>query len=274
LAFAKDTLQELLEAFRKNPTEGAEGHEDDTVEYNPDGTKKYKIPAHLQDLGPDDLPEESRGLITSEIALFRERAAKREEQKKLAEANRQRSRYHDDDMRRNMRQQQPEPSSHPSPRLDQGSRGWGNNNGAPQQQQQQARQWGNQQSPPRGPASHGPEGHHNNNNRPISGFVASSSNPPPQSHQQQHHNAMSDEDAERMRLQRAREEKEREYRSRLARWETRERGKLQSLEKEKQVKYHEQQDIDRRRQRMLEKCASFDDDEEAEHGDELFIVDR
>lgn len=25
---------------------------------------------------------------------------------------------------------------------------------------------------------------------------------------------------------------------------------------------------------MLEKCASFDDDEEAEHGDELFIVDR
>lgn len=85
---------------------------------------------------------------------------------------------------------------------------------------------------------------------------------------------MSDEDAERIRQQRKRDEKEREYRARLSRWETRERGKLQSLEKEKQAKYFEQQDQDRRRQRMLEKCASFDDDEEAEHGDELFIVDR
>jgi RNA-binding protein 25 len=26
---------------------------------------------HLQDLGPEDLPEESRGLITREIAFFR-----------------------------------------------------------------------------------------------------------------------------------------------------------------------------------------------------------
>lgn len=85
---------------------------------------------------------------------------------------------------------------------------------------------------------------------------------------------MSDEDAERMRQQRKREEKEREYRARLSRWETRERGKLQGLEKDKQAKYFEQQDNDRRRQTMLEKCANFDDDEEAERGDELFIVDR
>lgn len=85
---------------------------------------------------------------------------------------------------------------------------------------------------------------------------------------------MSDEDAERMRQQRKREEKDREYRARLSRWETRERGKLQALEKDKQARYFEQQDNDRRRQTMLEKCASFDDDEQAEHGEELFIVDR
>lgn len=34
---------------------------------------------HLQDLGPDDLPEQSRGQITKEIAFFREQAAKREQ---------------------------------------------------------------------------------------------------------------------------------------------------------------------------------------------------
>lgn len=253
-AFARDTLQDLLEAIRKNPTEGDETQDDD-VEYNPDGTKKYKIPSHLQDLGPDDLPEESRGLITSEIALFRERAAKREEQKRLAEANRNRSRQ-DDLQRRDVRR--PEPSQ-ASPRMEQ-SRGWGNS-----QPPAQSRQWGgNQQALPTGPASAGPDAQYNR----ATGFVASSSNQPaPQS-------GMSDEDAERMRQQRKREEKEREYRARLSRWETRERGKLQGLEKDKQAKYFEQQDNDRRRQMMLEKCANFDDDEEAERGDELFVVDR
>jgi len=146
--------------------------------------------------------------------------------------------------------------------MDQG-RGWGSS-----QQPTQPRQWGgNQQSPPTGPASQGLDSQYNR----APGFVASSSNQP---NQQAAQNGMSDEDAERIRQQRKRDEKEREYRSRLSRWETRERGKLQSLEKDKQAKYFEQQDNDRRRQTMLEKCATFDDDEEAEHGDELFVVDR
>lgn len=37
---------------------------------------------HLQDLAPEDLPETSREVITGEIALFRERAAKRAAEKK------------------------------------------------------------------------------------------------------------------------------------------------------------------------------------------------
>lgn len=42
-------------------------------------------PSHLQDLAPEDLPEESRVVITSEIASFRDRSAKREEEKRQAE---------------------------------------------------------------------------------------------------------------------------------------------------------------------------------------------
>jgi RNA-binding protein 25 len=45
----------------------------------------FVIPPHLQDLQESDLPENQRGLVISEIALFRERAAKRERDKAAAE---------------------------------------------------------------------------------------------------------------------------------------------------------------------------------------------
>ncbi|KLO06972.1 hypothetical protein SCHPADRAFT_909891 [Schizopora paradoxa] len=43
--------------------------------------ERYVIPPHLHDLQEADLPEAQRGLVVSEIALFRERAAKRERDK-------------------------------------------------------------------------------------------------------------------------------------------------------------------------------------------------
>ncbi|KAK7448884.1 hypothetical protein VKT23_001385 [Stygiomarasmius scandens] len=43
--------------------------------------EKYVIPPHLHDLQEADLPENQRGLVISEIAQFRERAAKREREK-------------------------------------------------------------------------------------------------------------------------------------------------------------------------------------------------
>ncbi|KAF8627403.1 hypothetical protein AX17_006218 [Amanita inopinata Kibby_2008] len=43
--------------------------------------EKYIIPPHLHDLHEADLPETQRGLVISEIAQFRERAAKREREK-------------------------------------------------------------------------------------------------------------------------------------------------------------------------------------------------
>jgi len=41
----------------------------------------YVIPPHLHDLQEADLPETQRGLVISEIAQFREQAAKRERRK-------------------------------------------------------------------------------------------------------------------------------------------------------------------------------------------------
>ncbi|TFK70553.1 hypothetical protein BDN72DRAFT_766296 [Pluteus cervinus] len=43
--------------------------------------EKYVVPPHLHDLHEADLPETQRGLVISEIAQFRERAAKREREK-------------------------------------------------------------------------------------------------------------------------------------------------------------------------------------------------
>lgn len=43
--------------------------------------ERYIIPPHLHDLQEAELPEAQRGLVISEIALFRERAAKREREK-------------------------------------------------------------------------------------------------------------------------------------------------------------------------------------------------
>ena len=43
--------------------------------------ERYVIPPHLHDLQEADLPENQRGLVISEIASFRERAAKREREK-------------------------------------------------------------------------------------------------------------------------------------------------------------------------------------------------
>lgn len=43
--------------------------------------EKYIIPPHLHDLQEADLPETQRGLVMTEIAQFRERAAKREREK-------------------------------------------------------------------------------------------------------------------------------------------------------------------------------------------------
>lgn len=272
MVFAKDALAETLERIRKA---SANSGQEEGEELNPDGTKKYRIPAHLQDLAPDDLPEESRGLITREIAFFRERAMKREEANKLAEEKRNIARRQAEDSRRFVgnRSQGPPPSNgipaRESPRPDQG-RQWGR----PDQGPSSGSRGFQGSPPPAGPSSdrrdyppqQRPHDDRLDYERPV-GFVPSSNNRPQS-------NGMSDEDIERARLRRVQEQNEQQYHQRLSRWQVRERSRTQALEREKQQKYYEQQDSDKRRQKNLEMCIRFDDDEEAETGNEPFIVDR
>ncbi|KAJ3770488.1 hypothetical protein FB446DRAFT_692144 [Lentinula raphanica] len=70
---AKAKIDELVQRINKESQDAAENGLLDK--------EKYVIPPHLHDLQEADLPETQRGLVISEIAQFRERAAKREREK-------------------------------------------------------------------------------------------------------------------------------------------------------------------------------------------------
>ena len=72
MAKAKHDVDELVKNINKQQAEENIGGSD---------KERYVIPPHLHDLQEADLPETQRGLVISEIALFRERAAKREREK-------------------------------------------------------------------------------------------------------------------------------------------------------------------------------------------------
>ena len=70
---AKAKVDQLLADIHKTSQEAADQGLIDK--------EKYVIPPHLHDLQEADLPETQRGLVMTEIAQFRERAAKREREK-------------------------------------------------------------------------------------------------------------------------------------------------------------------------------------------------
>ncbi|KAF8635853.1 hypothetical protein AX15_000045 [Amanita polypyramis BW_CC] len=70
---AKEKIDELLADIKRISEDAANSGLIDR--------EKYVIPPHLHDLHEADLPETQRGLVISEIAQFRERAAKREREK-------------------------------------------------------------------------------------------------------------------------------------------------------------------------------------------------
>jgi len=69
-AATKNRIDQLVHQLRENANSTMDNDKDRII-----------IPPHLHDLQEHDLPEEQRGLVVSEIALFRERAAKREREK-------------------------------------------------------------------------------------------------------------------------------------------------------------------------------------------------
>lgn len=73
LARAKTKVEELLKDIQRISQEAANSGLLDK--------EKYVIPPHLHDLQEAELPEAQRGLVISEIAQFRERAAIREREK-------------------------------------------------------------------------------------------------------------------------------------------------------------------------------------------------
>lgn len=255
-AVAKATVEEVLDKIR---TASKEARRRDDVpeegeELNPDGSKKFVIPEHLRDLAPDELPEESRGLITSEIALFRERAMKREEAARQAEAKRNAARKQAEEQQRAFVMRQDRNDRYASPQ------GGGDYRSQPPTRSQ--REFDDPRQQQRD-SFQDPQSY----NRPV-GFVASSSNQP------RPPDGLTDEEAEMHRQRRKAQEAEHQYRTRLQRWEGREKSRIQALDRDKQSKNNDTQSQERRRQEMLEKCATFDDDEEMERGKELFLVDR
>ncbi|EJD51004.1 hypothetical protein AURDEDRAFT_121442 [Auricularia subglabra TFB-10046 SS5] len=189
--------------------------------------ERYVIPPHLHDLHEADLPENQRGLVISEIAQFRERAAKKERDKQREVLQQAWS----------MAKPAPQPQTPTQPRG-----GWG-----PQRSQTPQ----HSQTPPTRSASQSFD-------RPssVAGFVREAETPKvPEK---------TDEELERERKdQRAREEHD-SFRDRERRYEGRERRKMTDLEREvtreRQIRDAEERD----RQEIRERLHVWDDDESDE----------
>ncbi|KAI0823979.1 hypothetical protein BC628DRAFT_1323698 [Trametes gibbosa] len=199
--------------------------------------EKYVIPPHLHDLQEADLPETQRGLVMTEIAQFRERAAKREREKM-----------------RDVREAMPNVLAAPSgPKV----REWGK----PQLS-------GQPESPQEGKGfGKGLQGY----SKPV-GFVKAEdgSGTPSGDRHLSARLAKSDEELEAERREIRRKDEENSYKDRERRYEPRERNRIAALERaiarERAMKEAEVRDQTEMRARL----DVWDDDE----SDELFYTDR
>ncbi|KAJ8583591.1 hypothetical protein M405DRAFT_828324 [Rhizopogon salebrosus TDB-379] len=204
--------------------------------------EKYVIPPHLHDLQEADLPETQRGLVISEIAQFRERAAKREREKMR-------------DVRDSMPQLAPTPSG---PKV---------------------REWGKPQTPS-SPQGHpgkpggGGRGKDMGYNKPV-GFVkaedgAAALGSSGDDRSMPGKSTKTDEELEKDRKENRRREEEVSFRDRERRYEPRERTRIAALERSitRQTAIKEAEERDRKE--MQGRLDVWDDDE----SDELFYVDR
>ncbi|KAI6107139.1 hypothetical protein EDD16DRAFT_630907 [Pisolithus croceorrhizus] len=201
--------------------------------------ERYVIPPHLHDLQEADLPEGQRGLVISEIAQFRERAAKREREK-VREVK--------ESIPHILASTTPTPSG---PKM----REWGK----PQQQQSSTSPSGKGQQP------QGKGGQ--NYSKPV-GFVKAEDAGAATG-------ALSaglktDEELEKERREARRRDEELSFKDRERRYEPRERARIAALERtiarQNAIKEAEERD----RLEMQQRLDVWDDDE----SDELFYVDR
>ncbi|KAF7367539.1 hypothetical protein MSAN_00817000 [Mycena sanguinolenta] len=196
--------------------------------------EKYVVPPHLHDLQEADLPETQRGLVISEIAQFRERAAKREREKM-----------------RELQAQIPQPVSTPSgPKM----REWGRPKEEPQKQQQE------QSAPREQGVGKGAQGY----NKPVD-FVRER-----ERDRDQKRPTQTDEELEAERKESRRRDEEMSFRDRERRYEPRERARILALERAIARQRQTADSEARERVEMRARLEAWDDDE----SDELFYVDR
>ncbi|KAF9046248.1 hypothetical protein BJ165DRAFT_1137975 [Panaeolus papilionaceus] len=200
--------------------------------------EKYVIPPHLHDLQEADLPETQRGLVISEIAQFRERAAKREREKMR-------------DVRESIPHLVGAPPSGPK------------------------REWGKPQARAESPQASsksqqgfgkGAQGY----SKPVP-FVKSddpSAGRDPLSDRQS--TAKTDEELESERKEQRRQEEENSFKDRERRYEPRERTRIQALERALAREKAQKEAEERDRIEIKARLEVWDDDE----SDELFYVDR
>ncbi|EGN97903.1 hypothetical protein SERLA73DRAFT_91057 [Serpula lacrymans var. lacrymans S7.3] len=206
--------------------------------------EKYVIPPHLHDLQEADLPETQRGLVISEIAQFRERAAKREREKM-----------------RDVRENIPVVGAPSGPKV---------------------REWGKPQpqSPAQGspqPGKSGPQGHGKGAqgySKPV-GFVKAEDSGAATGalsgeRQVPGKGGKTDEELESDRKEARRRDEEVSFRDRERRYEPRERARIQTLERSIARQSAMKEAEERDRIEMRSRLDVWDDDE----SDELFYVDR
>ncbi|CAL1713675.1 unnamed protein product [Somion occarium] len=216
LAQAQKRVAELLADINKTSQEAANSGLLDK--------EKYVIPPHLHDLQEADLPETQRGLVMTEIAQFRERAAKREREKM-----------------RDVQAAVPNILAPSGPK----QREWGKPQGAA--------------SPAPKGYGKGAQGY----SKPV-GFVKEGGASPPLDDRTPAGKMKTDEELEQERKEARRRDEENSYRDRERRYEPRERARIAGLERaiarEKAMREAE----DRDRIEMKSRLEIWDDDESDE----------
>ncbi|OBZ71166.1 hypothetical protein A0H81_08483 [Grifola frondosa] len=230
---AKANVAQLLSDINKKSQEAASNGLIDK--------EKYVIPPHLHDLQEADLPETQRGLVMTEIAQFRERAAKREREKM-----------------RDVRESAPAVPGAPSgPKV----REWGK----PQLQQPDSPQGASKSSQGFGKGAQG-------YSRPV-GFVKAEEGGRTPGSDDRYSAARlgkTDEELESERKEARRRDEENSYKDRERRYEPRERARIQALERAVARERAMKEAEDRDRIEMRARLDIWDDDE----SDELFYTDR
>ncbi|RDB14876.1 hypothetical protein Hypma_016278 [Hypsizygus marmoreus] len=205
--------------------------------------EKYVIPPHLHDLQEADLPETQRGLVISEIAQFRERAAKREREKQ-----------------RDARESIVMPGAPSGPKV----REWGK-----PQQQPLAQQAPSSSQPKQQGFGKGAQGY----SKPV-GFVKAEDGGAGVydggGRQAAGKPTKTDEELEEERKEGRRRDEEVSFRDRERRYEPRERTRIQALERAIARERATKEAEERQHHEIRARLDVWDDD----MSDEMFYVDR